>query len=283
MDFYIKNKIIQLDKQSLQKKKIIGDNTEYVANFIFDEEWNGKVKTARFINNGIYKDVILNDKDSCNIPIEVMKSGIVEVGVYAGNLQTTTATCVMITPSILEKYGIPADPTPELYTQIMELLENIKEDDDGCMLKSEYDTNGNGQVDRADKADDSDKFGGQLPKYYAKSNDIPTKTSDLENDMAVQYTSSQNLTKEQKKQARMNIGANEVYIMDESESESDIPEDAELIIIPSEDGASTKYVTLEMLNNIIPAITSADDGKFLRVSGGKIIYESLPIAEEASF
>ena len=59
MDFYIKNKIIQLDKESLKEdeKKVIGDNTEYVANFIFDEEWNGKVKTARFINNGIYKDV----------------------------------------------------------------------------------------------------------------------------------------------------------------------------------------------------------------------------------
>lgn len=140
MYFYIKNKIIQLDKQSLQKKKIIGDNTEYVANFIFDEEWNGKVKTARFINNGIYKDVILNDKDSCNIPIEVMKSGIVEVGVYAGNLQTTTATCVMITPSILEKYGIPSDPTPEIYAQIIAIVENLesietaKINDDGDLI-----------------------------------------------------------------------------------------------------------------------------------------------------
>ncbi len=128
MDFYIKNKIIQLDKQSLQKE-IVGDNTGYVANFIFDDEWNGKVKIARFINNGVYKDVILNDNDSCNIPIEVMKSGIVEVGVYAGNLQTTTATCVMITPSILEKYGIPADLTPSVYAQILELVESIKKED----------------------------------------------------------------------------------------------------------------------------------------------------------
>lgn len=128
MDFYIKNKIIQLDKNSL-KEKIIGDNTEYVANFIFDEEWNGKVKTARFINNGIYKDVILDDNNSCNFPIEVMKSGVVEVGVYAGELKTTTATCVVITPSILEKYGLPADPTPSVYVQILELVESIKKED----------------------------------------------------------------------------------------------------------------------------------------------------------
>ena len=99
----------------------------------------------------------------------------------------------------------------------------------------------------------------------------------------LKYEEKKKQEQKQKKQARMNIGANEVYIMDESESESDIPEDAELIIIPKDDGASTKYVTLEMLNNIIPTVTSADDGKFLRVSGGKIVCESLPTAEEASF
>lgn len=39
----------------------------------------------------------------------------------------------------------------------------------GDMLKSVYDTNDNGKVD---KADDAEKLGGQLPSYYAKATDL---------------------------------------------------------------------------------------------------------------
>lgn len=46
----------------------------------------------------------------------------------------------------------------------------------GDMLKSTYDTDGDGVVDN------SAKLGGQLPAYYAKATDIPTKTSQLTND-----------------------------------------------------------------------------------------------------
>lgn len=101
----------------------------------------------------------------------------------------------------------------------------------------------------------------------------PTKLSQFEGEM----------TAEEQAAVREKIGANEVYIMDESDTEADIPENAELIIIPSENGDPTEYVTVEMLNNIIPTVTSSDDGKFLRVSGGKIVCESLPVAEGASF
>lgn len=46
----------------------------------------------------------------------------------------------------------------------------------GDMLKSVYDINGDGVVDNAEK------LGGQLPSYYAKAADIPTKVSQLNND-----------------------------------------------------------------------------------------------------
>lgn len=101
----------------------------------------------------------------------------------------------------------------------------------------------------------------------------PTKLSQFEGEM----------TADEQTAVREKIGANEVYIMDESDTEADIPENAELIIIPDENGNPTEYVTVEMLNNIIPTVTSNDNGKFLRVSGGKIVCESLPAAEEASF
>ena len=42
----------------------------------------------------------------------------------------------------------------------------------GDMLKSVYDTNNNGQVDKADNADNADKLGGELPSAYVKQNEL---------------------------------------------------------------------------------------------------------------
>lgn len=125
MDFIIKDKVIKLDKQSLNNKKVVSYNSDYDANFIFDDEWEDKVKTVRFINDGEYVDVVLTDTNSCKVPLAVMKSGTLEVGVFAGNLQTTTAARVTITPSILEETGVPADPVDDVYTQIMEKLDEM--------------------------------------------------------------------------------------------------------------------------------------------------------------
>ena len=44
---------------------------------------------------------------------------------FAGDLHTTTPAYFACVPSILCGNGIPADPTPDVYAQIMELLNNI--------------------------------------------------------------------------------------------------------------------------------------------------------------
>lgn len=119
MEFRITNKILRLVEGSIPGK-IVGDNNDYRARFYFDEEWDGLVKTARFINNGKYADQVLDENDSCKIPIEVLKGGQMIVGVFAGDLHTTSVDNVIITPSILEKYGIPVDTTQEVYTQVIE-------------------------------------------------------------------------------------------------------------------------------------------------------------------
>ncbi len=50
----------------------------------------------------------------------------------------------------------------------------------GDMLKSAYDTNGDGVVDNAEK------LGGQTPDYYAKATDVPAAVSQLTNDSGFQ-------------------------------------------------------------------------------------------------
>ena len=127
MDFYIKDKIITLDKNTLPPEGVVGDNAYYFAKFFFDEEWSGKVKTARFIGRKGYKDMVLQD-DWCYIPLESMKSGLLLVGVYAGeDLQSTTAARVPIIASVLDDDGLPADPTPDVYTQLTEMIREIRD------------------------------------------------------------------------------------------------------------------------------------------------------------
>ncbi len=124
MDFYIKEKIITLDEETLPEKGLVGHNGEYVADFHFDSEWFGKVKTARFTRGKEYADVILIN-DSCVFP-QNMTEGAVEVGVYAAGLKTTTAAVVSFLPSVLQKEGVPADPEPDVYNQLLERFDDLE-------------------------------------------------------------------------------------------------------------------------------------------------------------
>ena len=119
MQFSIRERVIsQVDDQ------LIGDNADYTATFDFDEEWAGKVKTARFIHNGRYADVML-EGSSCTIPVEVLKHGFVNVGVFTSEM-TTTFCEVYVRESIKEKDGSPVPPSYDVYAQIIDRLEDIE-------------------------------------------------------------------------------------------------------------------------------------------------------------
>lgn len=124
IEFKVFEKFITVDISTLPPRGMVGDNTDYVAHFTFDSEWDGKEKTARFINGNRYKDQILID-DCCEFPPEVLKNGFVEVGVFAGELTASTGIKVPIYASILNKAGLPADPTPDVYAQLMEAWGNM--------------------------------------------------------------------------------------------------------------------------------------------------------------
>lgn len=82
-----------------------------------------ETKTARFVSCGTYTDVVFTG-NSCPIPV-IQDTRSLTVGVYAGDLHTTTPAYVSCVPSILCGGGVPADPTPDVYAQILELLNNI--------------------------------------------------------------------------------------------------------------------------------------------------------------
>lgn len=95
-------------------------NSDFVVRFDFDEEWDAlDVKTARFIReDGAYHDQVFSGSE-CPVPI-ISNTNNVRVGVFAGNLSTTTAARVPAVKSILCPGGVPASPGDDVYNQIME-------------------------------------------------------------------------------------------------------------------------------------------------------------------
>ena len=115
----VKNKVARADRAI-----IVCDNSDYTAVFDFDDEWSAyETKTARFVYGGKYTDVVFSGNE-CPVPV-IQDTRAVTVGVFAGDLHTTTPAYFACVPSILCGGGVPADPTPDVYAQIMELLNNI--------------------------------------------------------------------------------------------------------------------------------------------------------------
>ena len=120
MKFEIKDRVI---KRIDNCNNTVGDNSDYEAEFLFDIEWDGHIKTARFIKDGNYAEKILQN-DKCVIPVEVLKHGNLKVGVFSADM-TSTQCEVYVKPSIKESLGSPAEPTPDVYAQIIKMIEDI--------------------------------------------------------------------------------------------------------------------------------------------------------------
>ena len=100
---------------------IVCGNTDYTITFTFDDEWSSyTVKTARFKWNGTYRDVVFSGS-TVTVP-KIQNTDQVDVGVYAGDLHTTTPAKIPCTKSILCEEGTPGDPLPEVYGQLIQMI-----------------------------------------------------------------------------------------------------------------------------------------------------------------
>lgn len=101
------------------------DNSDYEIEFDFSEEWQVyELKTARFAYGGKMQDIIF-EGSRCGVP---RMSGICsfKVGVFAGDLSTTTPAYIEARASILSEGGTPAAPAPDVYDQLMQRMNEIE-------------------------------------------------------------------------------------------------------------------------------------------------------------
>lgn len=119
---------------------IVRDNSDYVINFTFDAEWAEETaKTARFaLQGGGYMDVPFTGS---SVAVPVISTGRrVDVGVFAGNLRTTTSATLPLVPSIRSKGGAPVPPEDAVYDKLIALINSMGEisDDDIKQAVEDY-------------------------------------------------------------------------------------------------------------------------------------------------
>ena len=115
----VKNKIANAEKG----KYIVCGNSDYTFRFSFDDEWSGfHTKTARFIYDNQYTDVVFTGNE-VQMPA-VYNTLIVAVGVYAGDIHTTTPAVFGTEKAITDGHPIHQDPPEDVYLQILQLIED---------------------------------------------------------------------------------------------------------------------------------------------------------------
>lgn len=122
---------LQLDvaEQTLRlvsKQNIVADSLNYLTcKFTFSSEWDGIPKTAVFISptDAIYTVILENDE--CEVPWEVIQSPSFQISVYGGDRITANLITVNVSPSGYMEGDVSQEPTPDVYTQILNKLDKV--------------------------------------------------------------------------------------------------------------------------------------------------------------
>lgn len=104
--------------------KFVCDNSDYVLHFDFDKEWDGKdPKTARLVYGSKLIDIpfIGNEAEIERTPV----SNRYSIGVYAGDIKTSTPAIFDCDYSILSTNPFHAPIPEDVYNQIMELIGKV--------------------------------------------------------------------------------------------------------------------------------------------------------------
>lgn len=123
LKFKIEGQIIS----RLDDTKVVADSIDYLtASFEFPSEWNG-IKTAVFRKGRATYSVVIAG-DDCIVPWEVLEhSTSFTVSAFCGTRITSNTVHIPVIPSGYAKGDTPKPPTPDVYTQLTEEIDGIKE------------------------------------------------------------------------------------------------------------------------------------------------------------
>lgn len=104
---------------------VVCDNSDYIVHWDLDAEWSAyDTKTMRVIYmDGTYTDTVFTGDSVALPPVPV--PGCVQIGLYAGDIHTSRMALLRALSSVRSASGAPANPTPDVYDQLMELIKGL--------------------------------------------------------------------------------------------------------------------------------------------------------------
>nr|DAN61177.1 MAG TPA: collagen alpha 1(VIII) chain protein [Caudoviricetes sp.] len=104
---------------------VVCDNSDYIVHWDLDEEWSAyDTKTMRVIYmDSTYADIVFSGDIVALPPVPV--PGCVQIGLYAGDIHTSRMALLRALSSVRSASGAPANPTPDVYNQLMELIKGL--------------------------------------------------------------------------------------------------------------------------------------------------------------
>lgn len=121
----VRNKIAAVQGVS----ELVCGNSDYTVTFDLDSEWapyDAKTAQFRFLENGVPRCYeVLFTGNTVNVP-PVYGTAELLVGVYAGNIRTSTAAVIPCLPCIAEGTVPHPAPPPDVCTQLIALLRRMK-------------------------------------------------------------------------------------------------------------------------------------------------------------
>ena len=126
---------IQGNRLAAEYDYITSGNVETVlCEFEFDESWEGYSKTAVFFQkvDNTLKRVLGTDGTECTVPWEALSEDKpLYIGLYGtqGNERKTTSFgTVRLVEGSYNESTAPPDPTPDIYAQLLDLVEDYRQD-----------------------------------------------------------------------------------------------------------------------------------------------------------
>ena len=111
-------------------EKVVTNSMNYLyAQFMFSEEWTGE-KTAVFKGKEETYNALLDENNTCLVPWEVLTESWFYVSVFCGDLVTANKVTIYTIPSGYEIGDESRVPTPEIYIQVIEKLNEIESEVD---------------------------------------------------------------------------------------------------------------------------------------------------------
>lgn len=147
---------------------IVCDNSDYMVHWTLDDEWSAyDTKTMRTIYmDGTYEDKVFSG-DTIALPVCTVP-GAVQIGLFAGDIRTSRVAILRALPSVRSAAGAPADPTPDVYDQLMALINGMGGADPDNIAKAVADYLAAHPIEETDPT---------VPEW-AKAETKPTYTAD---------------------------------------------------------------------------------------------------------